>query len=196
MARYVAGLPLVVVMPDAGRGFYTNAVAGFAYEDDLIGDVIGLVERTFPVRAERTGRAIGGLSMGGYGAVKLALKHPTLFASAHSHSGALGVARPEVGAIRDLFPEFARVFGTAPTDGPDDPFALAARVGRDLLPSLRLDCGTEDFLLDQSRAFHARLDTLAIPHEYHEGRGGHDWDYWDRQIQHAIAFHKRNLGLD
>jgi putative tributyrin esterase len=51
--RYVEGLPLVVVMPDGGRGWYTNAVVGYAYEDDLIKDVVGLVDRTFPVKAER-----------------------------------------------------------------------------------------------------------------------------------------------
>src|SRR3954466_2840151 len=91
--RYVAGLPLVVVMPDGGRGWYTNAAEGDAYEDDLIRDIRGLVERTFPVKAERSGRAIGGVSMGGYGAVKLGLKHHDQFASVHSHSGALGAAR-------------------------------------------------------------------------------------------------------
>src|SRR5271166_6322205 len=98
--RYVEGMPLVVVMPDGGRGWYTNAVEGYAYEDDLIQDVIGLVERTFPVRAERPCRAIGGLSMGGYGAVKIALKHHEMFASANSHSGSLGFPR--------LDPETAR----------------------------------------------------------------------------------------
>src|SRR6516162_1868606 len=88
--RYVAGLPLVVVMPDGGRGWYTNAVSpgGLAYEDDLIKDVIGLIDQTFPVKAERSGRAIGGLSMGGYGAVKLGLKHHERFVSVNSHSGA------------------------------------------------------------------------------------------------------------
>src|SRR3954454_6384719 len=87
--RYVGALPLVVVMPDGGRGWYTNAADGQSpYEDDLVKDVVGLVDRTFPVKAERSGRAIGGLSMGGYGAVKVALKHHDQFASANSHSGA------------------------------------------------------------------------------------------------------------
>src|SRR3954468_18419689 len=93
--RCVEGLPMAVVMPDGGRGWYTNAVEGSAYEDDLIKDVVGLVERTFPVKAERAGRAIGGLSMGGYGAVKLGLKHHAMFASVNSHSGALGFLRAD-----------------------------------------------------------------------------------------------------
>lgn len=194
--RDVAGLPLVVVMPDGGRGWYTNAEDGPAYEDDLIVDVRGLIERTFPVRAERSGRAIGGLSMGGYGAVKLGLKHRDLFASVHSHSGAVGFLRG-VGPDREraLVAEFARIFGPDPSGGPEDPFALVERIDHGLLPKLRLDCGTEDFLLDQNRAFHAHLDTLRIPHEYEEFPGGHEWSYWDEHIVEAIDFHARNLGL-
>src|ERR1700733_2091195 len=63
--RYVENLPLVVVMPDGGRGWYTNAIDGDAHEDDLIKDVFSLIVRTFPIKGERSGRAIGGLSMGG-----------------------------------------------------------------------------------------------------------------------------------
>jgi len=113
--RYVEGLPLVV-MPDGGRGWYTNAVVGYAYEDDLIKDVVGLVDGTFPVKADRSGRAIGGLSMGGYGAVKIGLKHHEMFASVNSHSGALAILREafDNDKIKDIGPELARIFGKAP----------------------------------------------------------------------------------
>src|SRR5262245_11001360 len=148
--RYVAGLPLVVVMPDGGRGWYTNAVEGFQYEDDLIKDVIGLVDRTFPVKAGRDGRAIGGLSMGGYGAVKLGLKHHEMFASVNSHSGAVGILHDEE-RVRQLGPEFRRVFGPDAQGGPEDPFALVEKVDHGRLPALRLDCGTDDFLLQGNR---------------------------------------------
>lgn len=192
--RYVAGLPLVVVMPDGGRGWYTNALEGEAYEDDLIKDVVGLVDRTFPVKAERSGRAIGGLSMGGYGALKLGLKHHAMFASVNSHSGAIGFLRdPERG--RQLSPEFRRIFGDDPAGGPEDPFAIVAKMDHGLIPPLRLDCGTSDRLLDQNRAFHDHLKSMSISHEYEEFPGGHDWSYWDEHVQQAIAFHVRNLGL-
>ncbi|HEX8204377.1 MAG TPA: alpha/beta hydrolase family protein [Isosphaeraceae bacterium] len=192
--RYVADLPLVLVMPDGGRGWYTNAAEGDAYEDDLIQDVRGLVERTFPVRVERSGRAIGGLSMGGYGAIKLGLKHHDLFASVHSHSGALGAARSPERAQR-LGREFARIFGPTPRGGPEDPFALVERIDHGVVPALRIDCGTDDELLGENRAFHEHLKSLHIDHEYQEFPGGHIWDYWDRHIQEAIAFHARNLQL-
>lgn len=192
--RYVAGLPLMVVMPDGGRGWYTNAKEGYAYEDDLIRDVVSLIDRTFPTRAERAGRAIGGLSMGGYGAVKNGLKHHEMFASINSHSGAVGFLRdPSRG--RQLSPEFVRIFGEQPGGGPEDPFAIIEQIDHGRVPAMRLDCGTDDFLLDQNRSFHEHLESLHVPHEYEEFPGGHSWDYWDKHVQEAIAFHARNLNL-
>ncbi|RUL87697.1 alpha/beta hydrolase [Tautonia sociabilis] len=191
--RYVAGLPLVVVMPDGGRGWYTNAVEGAAYEDDVL-EVVGLIDRTFPVKAERAGRAIGGLSMGGYGAVKIGVKHHDRFASVTSHSGAVGFVHG-LGEGRERSPEFSRIFGEDPSNGDEDPFALVERIDHGILPKLRLDCGTDDFLLDQNRAFHEHLNALRIPHEYEEFPGGHDWAYWDAHVREAVDFHARNLGL-
>jgi S-formylglutathione hydrolase FrmB len=199
--RYVEGLPLVLVMPDGGRGWYTNALEGDAYEDDLMKDVIGLVDRTFPTKADRSGRALGGLSMGGYGAVKLGLKYPDRFASVNSHSGALGYLRPELNQGEKLkrppryIAELARIFGRSPQDGPEDPFALAQRADHGILPAFRVDCGTEDFLIEQNRAFHAHLNALHIAHQYEEYPGDHDWSYWDLHVQEAIRFHSANLHL-
>ncbi len=193
--RYVAGLPLVVVMPDGGRGWYTNAVEGYAHEDDLIQDVIGLVERTFPVRAERPGRAIGGLSMGGYGAVKIALKHHEMFASANSHSGALGFPRLDPETARERSPDCVRIFGTSPRGDSEDPFAIVERIDHGRVPALRIDCGIDDFLIDQNREFHKHLESRHIPHEYREFPGGHDWAYWDLHVREAVAFHVKNLDL-
>jgi S-formylglutathione hydrolase FrmB len=193
--RYVAGLPLVVVMPDGGRGWYTNAAspAGLAYEDDLVKDVVGLVDHTFPVKAERAGRAIGGLSMGGYGAVKVGLKHHETFASVNSHSGALGFARRKPADAHELSPEFAAIVGERAAD--NDPFTLVERLDHGRIPALRIDCGTDDFLLEENRAFHKHLGSLQIAHEYQEFPGNHDWSYWDRHVQEAVAFHARHLGL-
>ncbi|MDX2037559.1 MAG: alpha/beta hydrolase family protein [Isosphaeraceae bacterium] len=193
--RYAAGLPLVVVMPDGGRGWYTNAKEGYAYEDDLIRDVVGLVDRTLPVKAERGGRAIGGLSMGGYGAVKLGLKHSGMFGSITSHSGALAFTR---GGSRDaggLSPEFSRIFGDNPAGGPEDPFAIVERIDHGKIPALRFDCGVSDFLIQHNRDFHAHLEKLHIGHEYQEFPGDHNWEYWDEHVKESIGFHARSLGL-
>jgi S-formylglutathione hydrolase FrmB len=131
--------------------------------------------------------------MGGYGAMKLALKFPDRFCSVVSHSGALAVAsqpfRPE------LETELIRLFGPNPQGGPEDVFALAERLDPPLRPAIRFDCGVDDFLLQHNRDFHAHLNRLGLPHEYEEFPGGHSWDYWDLHIQEAIAFHARSLGL-
>ena len=193
--RYVAGLPLVVVMPDGGRGWYTNAIAGSAHEDDLVKDIVGLVDHTFPVKAERSGRAIGGLSMGGFGAVKVGLKHHEMFASVNSHSGALAFTRNDPAQAKGLSPEFSRIFGEHPKGGPEDPFAIVEKIDHGRVPSMRIDCGVDDFLIGQNREFHKHLEGLHIPHEYQEYPGSHDWAYWDKHVQEAIAFHARNLGL-
>jgi S-formylglutathione hydrolase FrmB len=192
--RYVLGYPLMVVMPDGGRGWYTNAVDGDAYEDDLISQVIGMVENDFPVKAKRAGRAIGGISMGGFGAIKLGLKHPELFASVNSQSGVLGFLRNPTES-RAICPEFTRIFGAEPTDGPEDPYPLASKANPKKLPAIRIDCGEEDPFIEQNRSFHKHLETLEIVHEYQEYPGTHTWSYWDLHLHEALDFHRRHLGI-
>lgn len=188
--RYVDGLPLIVIMPDGGRGFFCDAHQGAAYESHIVKDVIGFTDRFFNTIPSRHGRAIGGLSMGGYGAIKLALKFPDLFCSATSHSGVLALAsRP------DHPEELTRILGPSYAGGKDDVFALADAIPREATPAIRFDCGTEDDLLPDSRFFHERLVALGIPHEYEEFPGGHSWDYWDAHVKEAIAFHARSLGI-
>ncbi len=191
LERYVSDMPLIVVMPDTARGFYTDGAAGPAYEKHIMEDVVGFTERFFPVLAERRGRVIGGLSMGGYGSMKLALKYPDKFCSVVAHSSAFDVqARAD---SPDSGEEFRRVFGESPADGPDDPYHLAEQIDRDMLPAIRFDCGIEDGLLGENRAFRTHLTDLGIRHEYEEFPGGHNWAYWDEHIQEALAFHVRAL---
>lgn len=194
--RYVAEMPLIVVMPAGGRGFYTDAVEGFAYERAMVDDLVGLIDRTFPTRAERAGRCIGGLSMGGYGAVRLALRRPDLFCSANSHSGALmfGAGSPPPDVDPAWAAEFGRILGPSPAGGPNDLTALVKQLPADQAPALRIDCGVGDFLIESNRAFHAYLEGQGVPHEYAEYPGEHTWSYWDEHVQEALAFHRRTMG--
>lgn len=195
---FVRDLPLVVVFPDAGYGRYTDWYEnGPAYEQHIIRSVIGLVEAYFPVRRDRGGRAIGGLSMGGYGATKLALKYPELFCSVATHSGSYLTAHEYMDFMDKARVSFWKhhIFGPDSRGGDDDIFALAERVDRDLLPAIRFDCGTEDFLLPAAQRLHAYLMKLDIPHEYAEYPGAHEWDYWETHVQEALTFHWRSLGL-
>ncbi|HEX6835511.1 MAG TPA: alpha/beta hydrolase-fold protein [Polyangia bacterium] len=165
LLRYVEGLPLVVVMPSGENSYYVDG-----WERLVVDDLPAHVARTFRVRPGRA--AIGGLSMGGYGALRLGLKYAERFASIFAHSSRL------------------------PTSGDDfDVDVIAARVDRAAMPALAFDCGTDDHLLADSRRFHARLEALGLPHEYREHPGAHTWDYWDTHVRDAIAWHKTALKL-
>jgi S-formylglutathione hydrolase FrmB len=164
-----------------------------AYERHIMEDVVGFVDGFFPTIAAREGRVIGGLSMGGYGSMKLALKHPDRFCSVVSHSSAFDIAKRL--ADRDRAPEFRRIFGDDPSKAGNDVFGLAQAIDPDLLPAIRFDCGTEDGLLQENREFHAHLESIGVEHEYEEFPGGHEWGYWDVRVQEALAFHARALGL-
>lgn len=200
--RYVQDLPLIVVMPDGGRGFYTDARDNprGAIETFITRDLIGFVDGAFQTIPTREGRVIAGLSMGGYGAFKLALKHPNLFRAAVSHSGAVDFAgrfaeRSEHEGDEWLR-EFLPIFGEDAAGGPDDIFALAEKIDRAQLPALRFDCGVDDFLLDSNRALRDHLQKLGGAHQYEEFPGGHDWAYWDLHIQETIGFFASELGLE
>ena len=196
--RYVQNLPLMVVMPDTGRGFYTDAKEGMAWETSIVRDLVNFVDTRFQTIASREGRVLGGLSMGGYGAAKLALKYPEMFCSAVSHSGAVHFGH-DVDISRydpKMLEEWRRVLGDNPVGGPDDAFALAERCPAENRPALRIDCGVDDFLIEPNRKFHAHLAEINFPHEYEEFPGAHTWDYWDLHVQEAIAFHKRALHLE
>ncbi|MFW6066652.1 MAG: alpha/beta hydrolase, partial [Planctomycetota bacterium] len=173
--RYVEDLPLAVVMPDGHRSWYCNdpRPEGLAYEDHIVRDVVGFVERTFPVTPARDARAIAGLSMGGFGAMMLAMRHPEMFSVACSHSGAVGFVSESVEPPEDR-PDKLALAEVLPVEQYDC-FQLAERLAKssDSL-ALRLDCGTEDFLIEHNRLFHAHLQRLGVEHEYEEHPGDHN----------------------
>ena len=206
---YVREWPLMVVMPDGYRGFYTDNEQGPPYARHFGEEMLEFVERNFPARPARGARAIGGLSMGGYGALRLALGYPEKFCSANSHSGALMRFNLDLSpreARRDpifrkhppeFFLEMRRVFGRRPMDTGHNLLLLIRRARRRhrRLPRMLIDCGTEDSLLEHNRRFHEDLQALKVPHTYREFPGGHDWDYWDLHVREALDFHARNLRL-
>ena len=156
----------------------------------LVMELIDQVIDNYPINIHRI--YVTGLSMGGYGAMKLALKFAGSFASVAAHSGALAH-----GHDSDLTsgPEFKRIFGENPTGGPNDVFALAEKLKPSQAPAIRFDCGTSDGLVAANRRFHRHLARLGIKHTYREYPGAHTWAYWDEHFQKALRFHRRNLGL-
>ncbi len=161
--RYVDGLPIIVVMPNGDRGFYVDARSrpSSAYDTYITRDLTGFIDATFRTIIGRRGRVIAGLSMGGYGALAIALRHPDMFCAAASHSGALAFcSRPVARATGTLDPfgeEFKPIVGRNPKNGPNDLFKMSRSVSPALLPALRIDCGKKDFLIEDNRAFHRHL---------------------------------------
>jgi len=189
---YITGMPLMVVMPDGFRGFYTDNHDGPAYARYIGEELPAQIERTFPARNDRGGRCIGGLSMGGYGALRVGLGYPERFGSITSHSGAVRFS-PQLHSV--LGPaEVRHIFGKKPAGTDHDLVHLARKAKRKgRLPAIRLDCGTDDFLFPDNQELHRRLTGLAVPHEYQTFPGTHSWDYWDEHIREALAFHQRHI---
>ena len=193
---YVRELPLIVVMPDGYRGFYTDHERGPNYATFMGEELPRFVERHFPASTDERGRCIGGLSMGGYGALRVGLGYPDRYASVNSHSGAVMIGSGPIESDRLAGWELEGIFGDDPSGSDHDLITLAERGNsRACLPEMRLDCGTDDFLIDSNREFHARLAAMRVAHEYEEFPGEHSWDYWDVHVREALSFHCRCLGI-
>lgn len=186
LVQHAAPYPLIVVCPDGGISGWRNRGSHERYEDFVTQDLAAHVAATFHVRPGPA--AIGGLSMGGAGAIRLGLKHPDLYASiwAHSSGRADGARLAEDGA-------------TAEEVAADDAFAVASRLlaapPASGLPRLSLDCGTEDGLLGANRALHRHLEAIGFPHTYAEHPGAHTWEYWDVHVREALRQHAEVLGI-
>lgn len=220
----------IVVMPDGDDGWYTtwHALPDLAacrrdtvrkepadsycvpwphYDDYIADDLIRVIDARYRTRAVRESRAIAGLSMGGFGAVTLALRYPDRFVAAASHSGVLMPRylspRPFAEPVRlaattaELRSAMGRVWwSVGPVFGPDtigwqrrEPaWLLQQAVTRGRVPALFVDCGTEDGLIDQSRAFRAMVTAMRLPISYAEWPGGHDWAYWRAHLGESAAW--------
>jgi S-formylglutathione hydrolase FrmB len=172
---------VMVVLLDGARSYYINSLLG-RYEDHVV-DAIRVVERLYPAARDARLRGIGGLSMGGYGAMKIGLKYPGLYASVAAHSGAYDIPR----LMRERFSGEAAVLAPKGIDAGDDIFRLAKRPGAK--PAIRFDCGVDDFLLADNRLLQEAFLRLGLPHIYEEFPGAHTWDYWDAHLDAALAFH-------
>ena len=189
--RYAAEKNLAVVMPAVARSFYQDMACGPRYWTFLSEELPRQMRQFFRLSAAREDNFVAGLSMGGYGALRLGLGCPESFGAAASLSGALDLPGRLLTAGKEgsriSRAEWVGIFGPDLKPGESDLRVLSERVARaGLRPDLWLDCGTEDELLGDSRAFHAHLDALGYPHHYEERPGVHDWAYWDGQIQRVL----------
>jgi putative tributyrin esterase len=191
--RYAAPLGLAVVMPAAHRSFYTDMAQGSRYWTFISQELPALARAFFPLAEGREETFVAGLSMGGYGAFKLAFSYPEQYAAAASLSGALDI----VSTFRnlrdpDLLADRRRIFGELSTleGGKDDLFALARQLAGSATakPRLYQCCGTGDPLYESNVRAKGYFESLGLEVTYEEGPGEHEWGYWDQQIQRVLAW--------
>jgi S-formylglutathione hydrolase FrmB len=230
---------MIVVTPDGDDGFYTtwnflgdwpgcrrsrppNAEPADAYcvpwphyDEYIARDLVAFIDGRYRTLADRKHRGIAGLSMGGYGAMALALTYPDVFSVAASHSGLLAPAlgdgrfavlrtRFDVDSLRASYPRWLWAMQEV-AFGKDsvgwaarDPARLAARLHQQqplLMPELYVDCGTEDFLLTQNRSFRDAVQGRSASITYVEHAGAHNWDYWRRHAPESVAWLAARLAV-
>ncbi|HKD45450.1 MAG TPA: alpha/beta hydrolase family protein [Candidatus Angelobacter sp.] len=182
-----AGSNLLLVMPQGDYSYYTNAVLRppDRYEDYIVDDLPADVEGRFPARSDRASRAIVGVSMGGFGAIKLALRHPEKYAFAGGLSAAIDVPRRPFSWRRlNQSRNFRELFGPegSETRRANDPFHLLSSADAKTVPYLYLTCGRQEGLLAPNREFAALLGRHRFAYEFHEVSGGHNWDQWNAEL--------------
>ena len=202
LAEYAAPLQLIVVMPDAGDSWYTNSSASTQdrFEDYIFKDLVPEIDKTYRTIATRHARAIGGLSMGGYGAMKFALKYPNLFVFAGSFSGVQTVVH-EPGLMLPFGEKYVQqvleIYGppSGPTRTANDIIALADKANPAALPYLWISCGTADGFLESNREFVVLLQQRKIAYTYEEAPGGHSWAFWDEELPAMFRELARHMEL-
>ncbi len=191
---------MIIVMPDAAVTWYINSFDGKTkYEDFVVKELIPFIDATYRTRAQKRYRAVAGLSMGGYGTLIMATKHPELFAAAAPLSAAV-YTDEQVIAMPDgqWNGEFAMLYGTGlkGKDRLNEHFLknsilnIVATGNVEDLKKVRyyIDCGDDDFLIKGNMALHAAMIDKHIPHEFRVREGAHNWTYWRESLPEVMKF--------
>jgi S-formylglutathione hydrolase FrmB len=183
--RYAAAAGLAVVMPAVNRSFYANERTGGRYWDFISEELPTIVGNFLRVSQDPARTYVAGLSMGGYGAMKLALSHPDRFAAAATLSGALDL--DELSSRPERVELFERIFGDSIPDDADV-FKLLAKADAETLPRIHVSTGTEDApgLVDGNRRFVAALEEKGADVTSDFRPGEHVWSLWDALLPEVI----------
>lgn len=190
--RYAWNYRFAIVMPAINNSYYTDTISGLNYFTYVSKELPDIITSLLPVSNKKEDNYVAGLSMGGYGALKIALTYPDRYSKAASISGAL-----DLDNIRNLATQeprktwFSAVFGQLPSQNtPNDlKYLVDLHVKHDVqIPDLFIACGTEDFLYQDNKKFVSFLNQRNIKHTYFESPGNHDWAFWDYYIQKILAW--------
>jgi S-formylglutathione hydrolase FrmB len=192
----------LIVAPAGDTSFYINSYDGRRrYEDFFVQEFIPFIEHRYRIRAVRAARGIGGISMGGYGALHIAFRHPELFASVTAHSAALIEKLPTVSSASfrqsPLSHILGGVFGSPPDSAfwdRNSPIALA-RTAHLAGLHIYFDCGDQDDYGFEAgaAALHKILAARGITHEYHIYPGTHSWGYFAEHLPASLEFQAKTF---
>lgn len=188
---------LNVFMPTTGNSFYLNrGYAGGNFADFIGEELPEYIKGTFGIEMDRSNCLIGGLSMGGYGAIHIALAYPDRFGACIALSSALNqkeLADPEgrnrnavisKAMLDDIFGDPDKLLES--DMNPEYQYRKLADTGREI-PCIYLACGTEDSLLESNREFRDFLKGEKANFIYEEGEGGHNWTFWNKYLNRGLA---------
>ncbi len=190
--RYVAAYGLAVVAPNVHRSFYTDMTSGGNYWSFVSEELPRIARAFFPLSDAREYNFVAGISMGGYGALKLAMRCPDQYAAAASISGVVDIVNIinnfkilNKKEWENIFGELEKVEGSE-----NDLFHLVSGLaaGKGLKPKLYQCCGTEDYLYNSNIKFRDICKMLPVDLTYEEEKGTHEWSYWERKIQSVLQW--------
>ena len=180
---------IIIVTPNAGESWYVNSVVDprARYEDFIVKDLVSYIDTNYRTIPTRQGRAVAGVSMGGWGAMLLGLKHHQLFGTVGALSAPYLISRQSPNM--DMSSREQQTFGKpgSPERLERDPSTLVAAIPLASVPVLYLASGNQDIFVIDNRRFVERLTERKIPYEYREvSPRGHSWDLWDEQLVNFI----------
>lgn len=181
--------PVVLAMPSDGLWGDGSAYVKHSkldFEKWIAEDVPKAVQECVPETRDTKDIFISGLSMGGFGALRVGAKYHEVFSGISAHSAITGIDQMPIFVEEDL-EDYKSDSNT------DDKVFDTIRKYRNFLPPLRFDCGTRDILIDHNRQLHNDLEEAQIPHLYEEFEGQHEWSYWENHLKDSLSFFNKIL---
>jgi S-formylglutathione hydrolase FrmB len=191
--------PMIIVMPDAGVSFYVNAYDGSnPFEDIMIREFIPFIDKTYRTRAHREFRAVAGLSMGGYGSLIYALRHPDVFSACAAFSSAVFTEEEILQMPKERYENFfLKIYGSGVNNERVSPYwqqhsaiHLVNTLPAEQINRVRfyIDNGDDDFLFEGNAMLHIAMRKKGVNHQFRVRDGSHNWTYWRTHIIEGLKF--------
>ena len=189
--RYADKYGVALIMPNADRSFYTDMKYGGKYYSYISDELVEYTRNLFRLSHKREKNFMCGLSMGGYGALKIAMRNPDSFAAVTAFSAVADIVNQI--KITQWPQDVINIWGEDALNtvkgSDDDLFALASKLdGAEIKPRVLHFCGTEDFMYEDNIRLKEHMEATSFDYKYFEEAGGHSWDMWDKWLPSALEF--------